>query len=333
MGSIEFDFNNSGHKKYYVKSHGWFRLLFASKRRLLYFTVFVSFVTTAIVLIICGLYMYVKSLYPDKPTYINDKGAMVFSVQDKEVYLFLFNSSQMFANSGIRVQKGDRIKISCSGRYNSAINLLTQAAQTDIKPAYEWRDIDGKGKEDKKKDTTDNRYMAISPRDNFGTVLVCTFPEGKDPLRKYDNNYLYKDSSLVCSVSTFANKYRRIKVEGVLTFIINDIPIIDTMMLDSLIPKSNEKLRRAGYQTDSLELLKRNFIESGYNAAFFDDNLGEFLMVVEKRGRWIPSTIFHWCFAILCILGVGPFLVKKLSPIASKWFSFGSKRQVTRRKT
>lgn len=306
MGLIDLDLDHSKNKNNIVRTSGWFDQVLRGRKSIFHFVLLLGFMVSAIVCLISALFLFFKSISPDKPTYVNDKGAVVFTMNEKEIYLWLFNTSEMFANSGIRVKKGDIIKIACSGRYNSAINLLVAAARDDKKLAYEWAGRYGVK-------NNDSLNLTVSPKDNFGAVLACIFPEGIDPLTKMDGDkYLFQDASMVNTIEYFSKRNgKKIKSDGVLTFVINDIPITDNTNFCSL-EKNNDILEEEGFQKDNYGEIKKLYLRDGYNNAFFDDNLGEFLMVIEKRTSWMPSTIFHCSFSCMFIFGFLPWILVTL---------------------
>lgn len=306
MGLIDFELTGQKGRKHVVHITGWLSELIHSKSGILRFAFSFCFVITAIVLIVCGLFLFAKSINPEKPTHVNDQGAVVFNLNQKEVYLWLFNTSHLFSNSGIRVRKGDRIKITCSGKYQSSINHLVKAAQSDNKPIYHW--LDKNGAENK-------ASTSILPSESFASVLVGVFPEGTNPMREPSvagESYLYEENLRNVSLVTKFSSKTRVKKNGVLYFVVNDIPMNDRYfdadkgLGEQSITEGNEKLKRHDPElsTDRYESLETNYKKSHYNTPFFDDNLGEYLVVVEKSSRFGLSTIFWIALVIFTMLGI-----------------------------
>ena len=57
----------------------------------------------------------------------------------REYGLFLFNTSDLWANTGIRIGKGDRVRISASGAFHSSLEDLRRDAQSNkANPEIRW---------------------------------------------------------------------------------------------------------------------------------------------------------------------------------------------------
>ena len=57
-----------------------------------------------------------------------------------EQALYLFNTSQLWADTGITLNEGDRVKISVSGAFHSSLPQLVRAARENRRPPYAWLD-------------------------------------------------------------------------------------------------------------------------------------------------------------------------------------------------
>ena len=64
---------------------------------------------------------------------INPKKAL-----NSEYAMFLFNTSEVWCNPGVQINKKDRIKISISGGFQSSIEHVLDAAKDNKKPTYVW---------------------------------------------------------------------------------------------------------------------------------------------------------------------------------------------------
>ena len=121
------------------------RLLNALENPKLLWKLILSF-GAMIVLLFLGLSMVaviIKSMFPYETIKTNPYGATIMEDEDKEVVYWLFNSSELWANSGIKVEKGDVLTIRSSGKMHTAIHHLYDAAKGNFVPAEAWSDTDG----------------------------------------------------------------------------------------------------------------------------------------------------------------------------------------------
>ena len=86
----------------------------------------------------------IKKYYHYSMIMTNLEGASIMHNEDKEVSYWLFNTADLWANSGIEVQKGDELSIYASGASYTAIHHLTEASRGNYKPDDEWVDTDRK---------------------------------------------------------------------------------------------------------------------------------------------------------------------------------------------
>ena len=121
------------------------RLLNALENPKLLWKLILSF-GAMIVLLFLGLSMVaviIKSMFPYETIKTNPYGATIMEDEDKEGVYWLFNSSELWANSGIKVEKGDVLTIRSSGKMHTAIHHLYDAAKGNFVPAEAWSDTDG----------------------------------------------------------------------------------------------------------------------------------------------------------------------------------------------
>lgn len=95
---------------------------------------------TCIVILIKSFVFYINDvLLFENKVFMNQQGAFVpMQSCDREYALFMFTSSDWWANTGVQVQKGDRIKIMASGAFNSSISALQNQANENSKLKYRW---------------------------------------------------------------------------------------------------------------------------------------------------------------------------------------------------
>jgi len=236
---------------------------FHGKKKLFNFLLLFTTLVICIVFIISSFIFFINDvlLYKNKPK-VNSYGAIILEKScNRQSVLFLFNSADKWANTGIQLQKDDEIKISFSGDFNSDIAGLRKAAMDNYIPTHEWILFS-------KPDTTKSKYSLV-PKASFGSVLYSIASE----FGVQDNDSIYQIEQ---------DKSIKIGQNGTLYLSVNDIylsnPIIEKMIAD----KTARKLLSFGgnpntFHTD--QEIREYFRDNPY--AFFNDNLGEILVVID----------------------------------------------------
>lgn len=186
----------------------------------------------------------VKKFYPYNSIQTNIYGATIMKNEDKEVIYWLFNTAELWANSGISVKKGDILTIRASGASNTAIHHLVDNSRSNTVNRDKWVDTDGQRK-------TNNRDMLranfrINKNQDEGKLLMQIIPysnqkTGPKWLASTDNPYLKGDSKSIIVVGKERQNIR-IPCDGVLHFAVNDIVLTDDV-LDSLFVEDFENLK------------------------------------------------------------------------------------------
>ena len=287
-----------------------------------------------------------KKSYTYSDITTNAFGTTTLRDEQKEVSYFLFNTAELWANSGIQVQKGDVISIHSSGSAHTAIHHLYEAADKNFKPEEEYFDANGQRfKEESPRDRARRKYRIISNLPNSALVMQVYDGNGRPQLRPKDGDENSKKNFY------YIAQHREniiINEGGTLYFAVNDIVLDSTTiakmkidnyqyMLDTttnnndtlkkyirLIAKINAKdsceiwplkkesarlsmeetndyrkcLKQSLYQfgpyfdeetqkfdSCTLKTEMDYYLEHKYAKAWYDDNLGSFLIVVEKNYR------------------------------------------------
>ena len=121
------------------------RLLQALENPRLLWKLILSFCAMVVILFF-GLSMVavlIKSMFPYETIKTNTYGATIMEDEEKELVYWLFNSSELWAKSGIKVHKGDVVTIRSSGRMHTAIHHLVDNAKENTELSEEWVDTDG----------------------------------------------------------------------------------------------------------------------------------------------------------------------------------------------
>jgi len=190
----------------------------------------------------------IKRLYPYSDIKTNGLGATTIKSENNEVSYWLFNTATVWADSGIYVNEGDILTIRASGKSNTAIHHLYDAAKDNKGIRDDWVGTEGEpDKRDNEKDNYRRRYR-IFPNMNSGALVmqVAKGNEYKDSPRDGDPEDFY-----------FIGRERQnivINNPGTLHFAVNDIILdrntIARMMWDSVIeqwkqnPEADKGLRK-----------------------------------------------------------------------------------------
>jgi hypothetical protein len=187
-----------------------------------------------IVILFIGLafvVLTIKRIYPYNVIETNLQGASIVKNEDKDVIYWLFNSADLWANSGIEVKEGDELTIRASGASYTAIHHLVDASKDNQIPDDKWVDTEGQRKTNER-DLERGKYR-ISPTSVEGILLMQVIPN------KFQNNsddWLSNDKTknyLVNGQIEIIGKERRnlrISQDGILHFAVNDIVLTDSIL-------------------------------------------------------------------------------------------------------
>lgn len=159
---------------------------------------------------------------------INAQGAFIPTNScGREYALFMFNSADVWADTGIQLRCGDRIKISASGGFHSSISRLHDAARENYRPRYSWYDshtrdaganIDGSGTEN---------CIYTGPDAYFGSILYQIGPEAVECACE---NEAEEGSAIRQLSRRDGSAFREVIENGILRFTVNDIYLTDRVI-------------------------------------------------------------------------------------------------------
>lgn len=221
----------------------------------LFFVVVVLFVGLSCVV------LTVKSFYPYNTINTNKYGATIMKSEDKDVSYWLFNTAELWANSGIEVHKNDILTIRASGASNTALHYLVDASKENHSSRYGWVGTEGLERDyERSVFRQKRRIMRNLP---YGLLLMQIIPQEKAKQSSdwYNSDmaepYLNKNSHIM-----MIGRERQdilVQEDGILHFAVNDIVMTDEN-LDFFIEKNIEELfklldeeKLKGSLTDSLE--------------------------------------------------------------------------------
>lgn len=199
----------------------------------LFLLVIVLFVGLAFVVV------SIKRFYPYNSIETTPYGATLMKNEDKDVIYWLFNSADLWANSGIEVDVNDELTIRASGSSYTAVHHLVSASNENRIPQDQWVSIEGQSPDMMNKmeqrDIIRARFR-ISPTYPEGILLmqVIHADSVNDSGKWYDkdeNDAIMTNGNII--VIGKERKGLRITKKGILHFAVNDI-VFTKNVLDSM---------------------------------------------------------------------------------------------------
>lgn len=293
-----------------------------------------------------------KKMYAYSDITTNGLGATTIKSEKNEVSYWLYNTSQLWSNSGITVQRGDIITVRSSGKFNTAIHHLYDAAKENTMLADKWVGSEGEvDNPDVRSSTFKRRQFRMFPNMPTGALVMQVAnnnpldsqadsdEEGKKNFyfigKERENIYIENSGSLYFSLNDIVLNKRTI-IEMLYKCLENDnIKLSKQACFDepetlfaafneqygkeiekaapgerklgvlkigiTKIKEKNLELPLSKYETDHIvgyedgdAIVKMCELEyyfyaqpdvggDNYKTAWFDDNLGSFLIIIEKN--------------------------------------------------
>jgi len=236
---------------------------------------------------------------------VNEQGAFnPHKSLNCEYGLYVFNTSDVWANTGIQISEEDRIRINISGGYNSAVQELIAATTSNSIPKYEWTNYKG-GTQKETTDNKDGKEYCLSDKHGFGAALWAIFQEGRDlahhPYVRDTDPATYKLTkqhhgetlrTLREWMPRDGKRFQKAHFNGTLYLAINDMFFEDSLTMRSFY-ETHPELIRLDPKKDSIITIK-DYIDrrSKYPDFDFNDNLGQILVSVEII-RHVPHAFFY----------------------------------------
>lgn len=250
------------------------------------FIMIIAIFIVAITFILHYSFVYIKDvlLYPIDIS-VNPNGALTYRKSlGREYGIYLFNTSDLWADTGISVSKNDHVRISVSGAFHSSVgDLIIDAEKNTSKPAILWVGQKMRESIESNKPQEKKRSFCLAPDGYIGDVLFTIAPEfgGRAPLN-IDPNHIKiwkpnKPDTHEKDIKSDKFVYGDFRVtrNGHLLLAVNDIYFRDTIDLKNY------------YQIDSLRFgrpFSLDTIISGgkdFSRIFYNDNIGQILVCVE----------------------------------------------------
>lgn len=260
---------------------------------------FLLVVSTAVVVFISIVY-YASAFINDVILYktemhVNEQGALnPQKALNSEYALYLFNASEPWANTGVRINKGDKFRIIISGGTNTDITEILESAKNNTRPDFSWVFYD-KWEPFKGESLLDlclSKGVEVNgEKVNFGSMLYTIQPEGANVVY---SPQAVKTSDIYKWQPTKENKaagFTRAKESGMIYLAVNDIVFSqrDSMNIDEQFKKYNLVARQEG-QIDTLSSSTVSLLKD-YNSYYYRDNIGQILVAVE-----VVRSVPKWSF-------------------------------------
>lgn len=213
----------------------------------------------------------IKRFYPYNEIKTNAFGATTMQNEEVELTYWLFNTAELWADSGIKVKRGDVLTIRASGKSNTSIHHLVDHAFYNARPRYAWVGTEGQPRSA----NTRTEYRIYPDRDPDALILQVV-PEKKELGGEYlrpDFVTRSKKDRRKCREDAqerfyYIGKERtdlRINQEGTLRFAVNDI-VLTPRCIDSMqwkndlvfrkLYKDSAYMRLLSLRCDSLQLAR-----------------------------------------------------------------------------
>lgn len=182
--------------------------------------------------------LMLKKFFPYKAISTMQSGATIIQNEDTEVIYWLFNSADLWSNSGIKVEEGDIITVRASGAFHTAIHHAVEDANSNTTFRDDWILPTGGRRPLNSHDSSRMEYR-IMPHANDNVLLMQIIPEKKQNdgrawiedtnrtltrFRDGDTNYI-DNNCYYADIVIIGEEKRDIKIphDGILHFAVNDI--------------------------------------------------------------------------------------------------------------
>lgn len=198
---------------------------------------------SAIITIILGglalIVIVIKKQFPYNTIKTTSFGATIIQDEDKDVIYWLYNTSDLWANTGVYVKEGDAITIRASGAVHMAIHHLVYDSQSNDELEYNWIDTNGSKTANKTKRDSIRSQFRLYPSGDWGMLLMKILTGEEAKLVGSWKNANETNKKRIDSLLTFhpyiepIGKERHSIIatrEGYLHFTLNDIILTDSVI-------------------------------------------------------------------------------------------------------
>ena len=237
-------------KRIIIKIDRYQNLLEALDDRKKIWRIGVSLVVVGILLfaVITLIMLSLKTYFPYSDISTTAFGTTTITDEQKKVSYFLFNTADLWANSGIEVKKGDVISIHSSGSANTAIHHIATAADKNVKREKNFGPLGEREELESVRDQLRRRYRVFPDYSQSALIMQVVDKKGLRSLpdKETESNFYYIGAQ---------RDNIHIVNDGTLYFAVNDIvlekPIAVKMMLDNLAVMAELERKKNDYTKKS----------------------------------------------------------------------------------
>ena len=285
-------------------------------------------ITVASIIVMIVFFLKDILLFPSD-NHINHYGTITMAQPcGVEHNVVLMGSSECWAETGIRVVKGDKVSIAASGAFYGKVSDYHDKAKANESLMYgidvlHWKKKDFSDKVIGACDRFRSRF-GIGERDStvtdlcvyngydarFGSLLYQIKPETEKP--SYSNRSLKRNQRTIWQVEPRRRGPHTFKARrsGELCFAVNDIYIRDTSLFDMAYEFDLKDASTQLFSKDAMKKMEdpqcyknfRNSVVTKNKAMWYDDNLGEILLNVNVERKHPGNLLsfltkpFRWIF-------------------------------------
>ena len=220
-----------------------------------------------IIVIFLGLtfiVLTIKRYYPYHEIETTIQGASIVKSEDKEVIYWLFNTADLWANSGIEVYEGDELTIKASGASYTAIHHLVNAADFNYMPQDKWVGTEGQPKFTPR-DLLRAEFR-INKNYDEGILLMKVLP--KEDANNDEKWITSKPDSILTGgyIEVIGKERKSLKISknGILHFAVNDI-VLTNEVIDSMYSQWIDMLPDSIFKPISKDPLKKELMKAFKN--------------------------------------------------------------------
>jgi hypothetical protein len=232
-----------------------------------------------------GIYKVFENLFPNT---IVEKAeilgsSVVFSSKKTNLQYFLFSTNSQWETVIVDFEKGDSLHILASGGYHTALHHAYSYAKNDTGKLFDWIKADGIDTNDLKRAADRRRHSkSILPKEKYGALLVKFDYGSESDIVPFKGDELrYKCKSKCTRIYISVN-------EPILMPSDKDIYIIKDNIYCNCFQRNQQDNKKClqeceTRQEKSWAYLMKN--QEQMKRLWFDDNIGQFLIVIEKRQK------------------------------------------------
>jgi hypothetical protein len=195
-------------------------------------------------------------------------GGTIIRVGKKETLSFLLSASAVWDSpKEFKVKEGEMLNITASGKVNLAIHHLVAAANNDTEPAIIWNDPEGIPND--KIEKPEHKYhkyrmkgLIVPEKCQYGSLVAVITKDDKTLPTKNDNPW--------CVGIKWNEKAPK---SGVIWFAVNDV----------LLDENSKEIYEVPIESYKPPRKWADIEKEKYWDLFFDDNIGEFMITVNKH--------------------------------------------------